>query len=401
MNASARWLSTALLIAALLILGGVGYFNSKKRVVPIVFSQKAMLGELWHTYTQEYLEPGSSRTLDKQSNNITTSEGQSYTMLRAVWQDDKPTFDVSWKWTKDNLKRPTDSLPSWLFGKRPDGVYGIKTEQGGQNTASDGDTDIALSLAFAANRWNQGEYLSGAKAMISDIWNQDVVIVAGKPVLTADNLEQYSADSVVVNPSYFAPYAYRVFAKLDPAHDWNGLTANMYAVVDAASNTALNAPRSANIPPDWVRVDRKTGAVIPPVAQGQTTNYSYDAMRLPFRLALDYQWNNSQESKQLLSHFAFFSGQWTASGKLVDKYAHDGQALSSNESPAVYGGSLGYFLVSDPQLADQVYTQKLRTLYDPNTQAWTSKLGYYEDNWAWFGLALYHHELPDLTLQHG
>jgi hypothetical protein len=81
-----------LIVLAFLILGFVAYKNSSKRQVPIIFSPRSELVALWEEYKKEYLEPGTSR-LDKQKDFITTSEGQSYAMLRAVWVGDKETFD--------------------------------------------------------------------------------------------------------------------------------------------------------------------------------------------------------------------------------------------------------------------------------------------------------------------
>ncbi|MDQ3014784.1 MAG: glycosyl hydrolase family 8, partial [bacterium] len=105
-----------LLVLAFVILGFVAYKNSAKRQVPIIFSQRGELLALWEDYKKEYLEPGTYRVLDKQKDFITTSEGQSYAMLRAVWLGDKETYDNVWKWTKDNLRREDNQLFSWLFG---------------------------------------------------------------------------------------------------------------------------------------------------------------------------------------------------------------------------------------------------------------------------------------------
>ena len=397
----AQLISGSLILSALLIVGSVSYLNSRKRQIPIVFSAKSMLSELWNTYKEGTLEPGSFRTLDKQKANITTSEGESYTMLRAVWQDDKPTFDKSFQWTQNNLKRPTDSLSSWLYGERPDGTYGILVGQNGQNTASDADTDLALSLIFASNRWSEPTYLDTANSMVRDIWKQDVVLVNGKPVMTADNQEQYDPKQVIVNPSYFAPYAYTIFAKLDPTHDWLGLRTNMYNLIDQASSEPLDQIRSANIPPDWMTVNRQTGAIAASTGLHQTSQFSYDAMRLPFRLALDYQWNKAPEAKSLLSHYGFLEQQWTYNSKILTAYDHLGAPVTpEQEAPAVYGGTIGYFIVEKPESAKQIYSSKLRSLYDPNKQSWTKPLGYYDDNWAWFGMALYLQQLPNLAAPH-
>src|ERR1051326_6242308 len=101
-----KTLGIALIVLAVLIFGYVTYHNSKKRQQAIIFSEKLMLSALWDAYKRNYWDSTSGRTLDKQRGGITTSEGQSYTMLRAVWMDDRPTFDKTWTWTQTNLKRP-------------------------------------------------------------------------------------------------------------------------------------------------------------------------------------------------------------------------------------------------------------------------------------------------------
>ena len=63
-----------------------------------------VLTDMWGTYKQQFIQE-DGRTIDKGAGLITTSEGQSYTMLRSVWVDDRQTFDKAWKWTNVNLKK--------------------------------------------------------------------------------------------------------------------------------------------------------------------------------------------------------------------------------------------------------------------------------------------------------
>jgi endo-1,4-beta-D-glucanase Y len=392
-----RWIGLGAILALVVAIFCFGLAVRHRRLEVARAQPKPMLASLWNEYKQQDLDPVSHRTIDAQRGNITTSEGESYTMLRAVWENDRTTFDQSWEWSKDNLKRPTDSLPAWLWGKEPNGTYGILTEQNGQNTASDADTDMALSLIMAGDRWHDPTYTIAGIQMIDDIWNQDVATVQGQPVLTADNLEKDDPTQVVVDPSYFAPYAYTIFAGLDPTHDWTGLETNMFSLVDQISSQPLDQSRSANIPPDWVIINRQTGSFSPPTGTDQTTDYSFDAMRLPFRLALDYEWFGNPEAKDLLSHYGFLSGQWQVTGKLVESYSHLGQALTQTEAPSIYGGSLGYFLIEHPAEATAIYQQKLLPLYDSTTGMWKQNQDYYDANWAWFGMALYTGQLPNLT----
>jgi endo-1,4-beta-D-glucanase Y len=392
-------------LGGLLLLIGVGivlavsYFNSSQRSIPIVFSNNAMLLETYNDYKKNNIDPSSGRTIDKTQNNLTTSEGESYTMLRAVYMDDKATFDKSWNFTKTNLQRP-DHLFSWKYGYLGNGKYGILTSEGGYNTASDGDEDIALSLLMAYSRWNQSSYLQAAQPIITSIWNEEVVSIQGKPVLTADNLEQKN-QNVVVDPSYFAPANYKIFAKLDPIHDWNALASNSYDLIDQLSSSTLGSAKSDGLPPDWIEINKTTGAFIPNATSSLDTNFGYDAIRIPFRLALDYAWFKDPRDKDTLSRFGFLKQFWQNTHVLNAIYAHDGSVVANYESPATYGATIGYFDLMAPNDAKQIYESKLQTLYSPDQQAWKAPApAYYEDNWAWFGIALTQGALPNIAEGH-
>lgn len=372
-------------ILAALIVAGVAWYVATHRAVPLVFAPTQMLGSLWSDYKFGYLE--DNRTIDRQRQNVTTSEGQSYTMLRAVWMGDKAIFDGAWQWTKDNLDREGDRLSSWLFGQRPDGSWGVLINEGGYNSATDAEEDIALSLIFAYARWQDDRYLGDARVILNDLWAKEVFMVQGRPYLAANDLEKFSpAESAIVNPSYLAPYAYRIFATVDPAHDWHGLVDTSYEVLDASLS-------EDGLPPDWVRVNKQTGAVS--VTDSLPSGFSYDALRVPWRIALDYQWYADERASALLKKMEGIGKQWRTSGSIVPT-TRDGRA-SGGESPALYGGVLGYFLVAEPELAREVYETKLQFLFDPGQNRFKERLSYYDDNWAWFGMGLYHRLLPNLA----
>jgi endoglucanase len=385
-----------LLVAAFVILAFVAYKNSTRRQVPIVFSPRNELQSIWEQYKRDYIEPETFRVLDKQKENITTSEGQSYAMLRAVWLDDKETFDNVWQWTKDNLQRE-DKLFSWLFGQTPDGSYGILTNQGGQNSATDADVDIALALIFASGRWNQAEYLGDAHVIIDAIWEHEVVTIKGRPYLVANNVEKDAPQTMVINPSYYAPYAYKIFGQIDD-HNWNGVVETSYEVLDRSLASTFDKPTSAYIPPDWVFIDKSTGAILPPTGNSLTSTTSFDALRVPWRLYLDWLWFADERAKLTLQKMTFFSTEWEDKGLLYTSYAHNGAPAMNNQSAAFYGGTLGYFMMADPENAKEIYENKLQVLFNPDSNTWKIQLGYYDDNWAWFGIAMYNNMLPNLAV---
>ncbi len=385
-----------------LIAAVAAYRDIESTKTPLVFSNKEMLDALWQRYKAAYLEQGTSRTMDVQRGGVTTSEGEGYTMLRAVWLDDHTTFDASWKWTEDNLKFKNGYLFSWLFGKRADGTYGILTAVNGQNSASDADTDIATALMFAYARWRDVSYLQAAQNVAIAIWDSEVVMVGGKPYITSDDIEKDSPQFVTVDPSYFAPYAYRMFATIDPKHDWNGLVDDSYAVLKRSMQAELDQPKSDGLPPDWLSESRTGTSLMPPSrtradAGGLKTDFGYDALRVPWRIALDWQWNKDPRALDILSSMSFLETQWQTRRVLYADYQHDGVPQAPLvESSAMYGGTIGAFMAMDPAAAKEIYDTKLVALYDPDSYSWKNPLGYYDDNWVWFGMALYDGELPDL-----
>ncbi len=399
MKLATRAVLVVLIIIALGCAGALLYLGLGKGQVPLTFSPTQVLGATWLTYKQTYVDP-SGRTIDPSRGSITTSEGQSYTMLRAVWTDDKKTFDTTWNWTRENLQHGGDHLFSWLYGKRADGTLGVLTDQNGNVSAADADQDIALSLAFAYARWQDPAYLTAAKSIVSDIWAREVVMVNGTPYVVADDLEKrLTTRMVAVNPSYLAPADYRVFALIDPTHPWEKVVDSSYDLIGKSLTAPLDTGKSAGVPPDWVGLDTRTGGLeaLTGATASTTTNFGFDAMRVPWRLGLDYQWYGDPRDAQLLSQMTFLTYTWNSASAIGSVYAHDGSPVNPSQSSALYGGTLAYFAQADPGNARAIYGKKLLALYNPDINTWKSPLSYYDDNWVWFGIALYQHLLPNLA----
>ncbi len=393
--------SLAAAIVASVLIGGILLFKKVTFESPDVFTGRTMVESLWERYKRDFLDEGTLRAIDHDLEGITTSEGQSYTMLRAVWIDDKDAFDTAWQWTKDNLQHEDDRLISWLFGKRADDTYGILTDRDGQNSATDADVDIALALLFASRRWNDESYFGDAIVIIRDIWDKEVVTINGRPYLLANDVEKLQEDKAayVVNPSYYSPYAYKIFALVDGDNDWEALADTSYEILNKNLSSNLDKGSTASIPSDWILIDKTTAEIsaVPSSASStMTTNYSYDALRLPWRIALDALWFNDIRAKNTLRRMGFFEEEWKKSEAILANYAHDGTVIEERESAAMYGGIIGLFKVINPSIADDIYTKKLETLFNTERFEWKEQMSYYDANWAWFGMALYNDMLPNL-----
>ena len=389
-----RIVGLLLLVVGISLFSFVWYRQNKFNQVNRTFSPYSILASSWEKYKLQFISE-DGRVLDRTQNDITTSEGQSYAMLRAVWIDDKETFDKVWKFSKENMKRPHDNLLGWRYGEKEDGSYGLLGE-GGDNSASDADCDIALALLFAYKRWNDNSYISDAKLVMDDIWELEVDRAGGRNYMVAGNWAK-GGDKLVVNPSYFAPYAWRIFHQVDGTHPWESLIDPAYDVLNKSGQSNLNKQKSAGLPPDWIAIDRASGALETPQIESLKTDYSFDAMRVPFRIALDYKWfGDGRDKDYLRTSFPILSEQFTQTGKIASSFSHDGTVINQNENPSMYATSLGYFIVENPELARRIYEEKIVRLYANSQDAFDTNLPYYDQNWLWFGTALYHNFLINL-----
>ena len=192
---------------------------------------RTVLDAAWAGYKQVFIQ-SDGRVVDPTRGGVTTSEGQSYALLRAVWLGDQTTFDTVWRWTATHLElggsAPFASL--WSDGRVVDA-----------DSASDADSDIALALFYAARRFGEAQLHRQALTTLSAIWQDDVVSIDGMNILAGGNwATRQQTPGPVINPSYFAPYAYRTFAAEDPSHPWSSLIDSSYTLLDECSSAVLD-----------------------------------------------------------------------------------------------------------------------------------------------------------------
>ncbi|MCX5891944.1 MAG: glycosyl hydrolase family 8 [Deltaproteobacteria bacterium] len=355
-----------------------------------------VLQATWCSYRQIFISP-EGRVLLPERDGGTISEAQAYALLRAVWAGDEATFARVYAWTQQNLSRP-DHLLAWQWGRRVDGSWGVLDA----NTASDGDLDYALALILAARRgWRAPmglpDYLGEAREVAAGILAKEVAALPGGTlVLTAGDWHE-TGPPYLLNPSYFSPAAYRLFAQIGagpvgavrepPA--WDRLQQDTYQLL-AHLSQGLGATPGVGLFPDWCRVDA-AGRFSP--APGRETHYGWEAVRLPWRLALYSLWFDEPRTTQLLKQkfLPFFKQEWQTKGKLAAVYRFDGVPVVDYESPVLYAGVLAAAKAGgDREFAAQM-AQKIQSFYHEKDGLayFVSPDNYYANNWAWLGLAMY------------
>jgi endo-1,4-beta-D-glucanase Y len=325
------------------------------------------------------------------SDGTVTSENQSYAMLRSVWMDDARQFYNIWNWTKANLMKDNGLLAwRWLDGEIQD-----------HNSASDADTDVALALLFAGRRWNDPQLIEEGTRLAQALWEHTVVEVDGVPYLTAGEWAT-RGPVLALNPSYYSPYAYRIFHEVDPLNNWWDLIGSSYTVIFESSNLEDSQGEGAGLPPDWIGLEIDTGRLIPidlPTVKTDTTRYGYDAARTYWRLALDYRYSEDGRAGTFLELAGFIRDEVERKGYPSAVYARDGQVLEENPSMVSIAGALAALLAHEPDLAYRLYADQIVTGADRqlnNTVTWGDPNDLYTQEWGWFATAFYADALPNL-----
>jgi endoglucanase len=171
-------------------------------------------------------------------------------MLLAVAHRDETRFDRVWTWTREHLRRP-DGLLAWRWSD------GRVTDD---EPAADADLDAARALLLAAKRFDEPRYARDGRALgraVSEHETKGSVLVAGP----------WTQD--VVNPSYWSPRAFAAIERVD---------------LNGPARRMTEQLTSGGLPPDWAKV-QAWGAEPTGPPMGGDAVYSYDAVRLPVRLA--------------------------------------------------------------------------------------------------------------------
>lgn len=343
---------------------------------------KDIVSVSWNAYKGKFIQQ-DGRTIDLNQQQITTSEGQSYTMLRALWMNDKTTFDLARTWANNNLRLRTDSLYSWRWGKNNNNEWKILDP----SSASDADQDIAYALILASKKWKVPEYQQEAKVLLADIAKFEVVETSIGPVLTAGDWAP-KEENPTINPSYFAPYAYRVFAEIDPQGPWLAMIDTTYKVLESASNLS-----NVGLVPDWCAIEKKTGKIILSKAFPDGLIHSYDAWRTVWRVAYDAKFYGKKDPRPLnfLKKYKYPFDYWVKNNRLPQIFNSDGTVRVDVENFATLGNYLPAFGLIDKSISQKLYEKDFLGGYERMGRSgfWGDPQDYYAQNWVWFGLALW------------
>lgn len=222
----------------------------------------------WSQFKQRYILP-EGRVVDTGNNNISHTEGQGFTLLLAVFNDDRTTFDRLWRWTKNTLYQPESGLFCWRYDPA------AKEKVTDKNNASDGDTLIAWALLLAADKWQTPEYRVESRQIQAALIKHTVIAFAGYQIMLPGMNGFNHTDSVNLNPSYFLFPAWQAFYRDSRLKVWSDLQQDALRLL---SRMNFGQPP---LPADWVTLNTD-GKMTP--ADGWPPRFSFDAVRIPLYL---------------------------------------------------------------------------------------------------------------------
>ena len=332
------------------------------------------------------------------SDGSVSAESQAFALLRAVWAGDQAGFNQTWTWTRQNLLN-SQGLLSSLWQN-----HSVKDK----NTASNADSYTALALLLAGKRWNNPVLTAEGTKLVKAIWDNEIVTVQGKPYLVAGNWAATGQGQILaVNPSYFAPYAFRVFKDVDPAHDWQAALDANYDLLFNASKATLGNAKSAGLPPDWIGLNRDSGDLTAFLRtnNADTSRYGYDAPRVYFNIALDSRWSGDGRASTYLKQAGFLNDEVnrvlqdgvTRKGFVSAIYKHDGTVVSEPPNLVGSAGAIAALLTLNPAAANTIYSSQVvgQTGHTAQGLYFGDARDLIAQEWGWLATGLYANSLTD------
>jgi endo-1,4-beta-D-glucanase Y len=205
---------------------------------------------------------------------------------------------------------------------------------------------MGYALLLADKQW--GGYTDVAKDFIGKVAGGD--FQSDGTIRGGDNYND-------VNPSYLAPAFYRAFAAYTGDSRWNTILNKSYDILNGAADP------TTGLVPDWT--------------SGNRNDYSYDAARTPFRIALDACWNNEPRAIAFSEKIGTFFAKIQVAN-IRDGYHLNGDVTGTvNNATFVGPAGVSGMVANEPQLVADAYAKVTKDLAEGTEN-------YYNLSWALF-----------------
>ncbi|WP_298771503.1 glycosyl hydrolase family 8 [uncultured Fibrobacter sp.] len=290
---------------------------------------KAALDSTWQGLIRRNIDPysegkGLIHRPKSETPGDAVSEAVGYGMLVALYANDQDHFNTIWD--AANNKMWGGCYYNWQMA--PSGNIS------GKGAATDAEEDVALALIFAdklvsAGKWKPYTstkfgygYADHAKKILDCMWSTKQITSNG---ILAPGADWGGND--FVNPGYFSPAWYKVFAKFDSNGDrWNNVVNKTYEILE-------NSPGySMGMIPDWMRPDGGWAGSLGYNAYFNSRAFFKDAIRILWRVAIDAVWFDESRAKAFLKNsLSFINSKGGAAAANYYQIENPGELLPADD----------------------------------------------------------------------
>src|SRR5215813_14810655 len=261
---------------------------------------------------------------------ITTSEAHGYGMiifaLMAGYDAQaRQCFDGMFNMFDKHRSTNNPNNMSWVIDKS-------ESTSKDQDSATDGDMDIAYALLLAHSQWGSNgkiNYLEEARKIITKGIKKSAMSEQSKrPLLGDDSPDQYATRASDWMTDHF-----KAFRRATGDNFWREVTNTVYELINQIT---INHASNTGLMPDFV-VGRSPQPAHPNFLEAKTDgDYSWNACRYPWRLATDFAHHGAPEARAAANKVA----NWIKSSAGGDPrnikagYKLDGKPLANYSDPA-------------------------------------------------------------------
>ncbi len=267
----------------------------------------------YENWRSRYLVDCNGALMPSTDNSSTAKvEAEGFGMIAAAYMADKVAVDGLYAFYQSKVQGGSCGLMSWLCS-----CGGVQDP----GAATDGDIDVASGLIVAHWQWPDDGYDEKAREVINNL-SRVLVDCSGNLTALRPGCGWGGCDETDI--SYYSPAFFRYFAEISGDDVWNKLADDTHTIRDNAANA------STGLVPDWQSVEGRAGA------GSRVGDYGFDAIRAPFKQALDYLWNGNEPARAWCEKITTWASG-VGAGNVVDGYRLDGSQIGRNHNLAVVG----------------------------------------------------------------
>jgi endo-1,4-beta-D-glucanase Y len=306
--------------------------------------------------------------------SVTVSEAHGYGMLISVLMADEDSeartvFDGMVRYFHDH---PASSSPGLLAWNQVEGCQNAGGDIQGGRSATDGDLDIAYALLLAHSKWgSDGEinYKAEADNVLQAIMTYEVH-PGGKHLLVGDwaGMGDDRSYEYTTRTSDFMLSHLNAFARASGDARWSAVQDRSYAIVDQLQH---NFSAQTGLVPDFVAgLDGDLAPAAPRFLEGDNDgNYSWNASRFPWRVALDYLLYGDSRARDAMRPLTAWARGATGGdpARFAAGYAMDGTVTEQDYDALPFVSALGVSAMLDAgnqqwlnRIWDDVQARKLQ-----------------------------------------